>query len=234
MTACGHVHQVVCQPRSVLALLVLVVTVGLVDSLSPATILPALYFALGPHPSRGVGGFVLGFLGTNLVAGVVLTLGPGQALLAALPRPGPHVTHLVEFAVGGLLVAAGGWLWFRRAHVTSMFIRAEARVNRASPAAGAAIAAVELPTALPYFAVIAAVVASGRGVTTQVGLIVLFNVAFVAPLLGILILTRWGGASSARRIDAMRALLHRYGASLVAGVTFAVGLTVLGVGAGAG
>ena len=213
-----------------LALLVLVVTVGLIDSLNPATILPALYFGLGAHPSRAVGGFLLGFLATNLVAGVVLTLGPGQAVLAAAPRPEPHITHLVELAVGGLLVAAGGGLWIRRARVTSMFIRAERRVTRASPAAGAAIAAVELPTAFPYFGVIAAVVASGRGVSTQVGLVFLFNLAFVAPLIAILILTTWGGASSARRIDAMRTLLHRSGGPLVAGVTLAVGLTVLAIG----
>ncbi|MFN2629914.1 MAG: GAP family protein, partial [Gaiellaceae bacterium] len=230
VTASEHAARVVCQPRSVLALLVLVITVGLVDSVSPATILPALYFALGPHPSRAVGGFVLGFLATNLVAGLVLTLGPGQAALAALPRPEPHTTHLVELAVGALLVAAGVWLWIRRARLTSLFVRAELRVTRASPAAGAAIALIELPTAFPYFGVIAAVVASGRGVSTQAGLVLLFNLIFVTPLLAILILTACGGASSESRIDAVRALLQRAGASLVAGVTFAIGLAVLAIG----
>jgi cytochrome c biogenesis protein CcdA len=55
--------------------------------------------------------------------------------------------------------------------------------------AGASIAAVELPTALPYFAVIAGIVASSASVAQEIGLLVLYNVAFVLPLLASAITT---------------------------------------------
>ena len=46
--------------------------------------------------------------------------------------------------------------------------------------------AVELPTAFPYFAAIAAIVGSGFDPVRQLMLLLLFNVCFVLPLLGIL------------------------------------------------
>ena len=54
--------------------------------------------------------------------------------------------------------------------------------GRSSALLGATITAVELPTAFPYFAAIAAVVGSGYGVWHQVFLILIFNIAFVLPL----------------------------------------------------
>ena len=56
--------------------------------------------------------------------------------------------------------------------------------GRSSAVLGATITAVELPTAFPYFAAIAAVVGSGLDVDAPDRCcIVLFNVCFIAPLL---------------------------------------------------
>jgi hypothetical protein len=43
---------------------------------------------------------------------------------------------------------------------------------------------VELRTAFPYFAAIAAIVGSGIGTSRQIALLVLFDVCFVLPLIG--------------------------------------------------
>jgi cytochrome c biogenesis protein CcdA len=47
---------------------------------------------------------------------------------------------------------------------------------------GASIAAVELLTAAPYFAVIAGITASKTSISQQIALLALYNVCFVLPL----------------------------------------------------
>ena len=54
--------------------------------------------------------------------------------------------------------------------------------------AGVSIAAVELPTAVPYFAVIAAIVASDANVLEEIALVALYCAAFVLPLVAIVVL----------------------------------------------
>src|SRR5438132_14344586 len=139
-------------------LVALVVIVGVFDSVNPSTVGPALYLATRRSDGRGVGAFTVGVFGTSLLGGLVLTLGPGNAIVAALPRPGKHTTALIELCLGvaTLLVALG--LWLKRGRVARGVRREEHRPARSPLILGAGIMAVELPTAFPYFAVIAAVV----------------------------------------------------------------------------
>jgi cytochrome c biogenesis protein CcdA len=58
---------------------------------------------------------------------------------------------------------------------------------------GASLAAVELPTAAPYFAVIAGIVASNASLAQEIVLLVLYNVAFVLLLLAIIMLVLFAG-----------------------------------------
>jgi hypothetical protein len=69
-------------------LLALALLIGIVDSANPSTIAPALYFAAGKDADTSLAGFIAGVFFTNLAAGVLLALGPGQALMAVVPRPG--------------------------------------------------------------------------------------------------------------------------------------------------
>jgi cytochrome c biogenesis protein CcdA len=129
----------------------------------------------------------------------LIVLGPGQALLALIPRPGLEARHLIELCVGvGLLVLAGV-LWFGRKRVGRDLVRDEDRFDRSSFLVGAGISLVELPTAFPYFAALAAIVGSGKSAFTQIGVLVAYNAVFVAPLLAILgvrLLARERGRSS--------------------------------------
>ena len=70
--------------------------------------------------------------------------------------------------------------------------------GRSSALLGATITAVELPTAFPYFAAIAAIVGSGVGPARQVILLLLFNVCFVLPLL-VIVATLWFGGVTPNR-----------------------------------
>ena len=99
--------------------------------------------------------------------------------------------------------------------------------------AGASIAAVELPTAVPYFAVIATIVASSASVPGELGLLVAYNVAFVLPLLGIVGVLLLAGDRAGRLLDRGGTWIQRRWPVVLAGLLLLVGSGLVIVG-GAG
>jgi cytochrome c biogenesis protein CcdA len=211
-----------------LALLGVVVSVGLADSINPSTVGPTLYLASGRDAGRSLLGFIAGVFAVSASGGVVLVVGPGHALLAH--RPNPRTEHLVEVYAGIALAALAAGLWLARTHVARRVVRNERVVQRTSILVGAGIMAVELPTALPYFAVIAAVAGSGRAVTTQVGLILLFNLVFVAPLLAVLAIRQLAGPRGVNWLTATRERLERYAEPLVPALVLLVAVILIAIG----
>jgi cytochrome c biogenesis protein CcdA len=140
------------------------------------------------------------------------------------------VRRLVELALGiaTFLLAVG--LWHARYRVARRIEGKGERIDRSSLLVGAGISAAELPTAVPYFAVIAAVVDSTLPVGTQVALIVIFNAVFVAPLLAILLVRSVLGARGRRLVARLRAGADRAIATAIPAIVLfiAVLLTVRG------
>ena len=213
------------------ALTALVLSVAAVDSLNPSTVAPALYLAAAPHALRAVAMFTLGVWTVSTIGGLVLLFGPGRSLLPLITKPTPHTRHVIEVAVGGVLLLASVLLWFLRARVFRPHEPTLRGRHRASLLLGAGIMAVELPTAFPYFAAILAIVGSGHTAAAQASLVLLYNVVFVAPLLALLVLVQFAGVSAARRTENARRLLETY-APLVVPIgigAIGAGLVVLGV-----
>ncbi len=212
-------------------LLAIVIGVGIVDAANPSTIAPALYLAAGKDARRGLAGFIVGVFVTNLAAGVLLALGPGQAIMAAVPRPGDQTRHIIELTAGGLIVLLAAVLWLQRSRVAQHVTANTARIDRSSLLLGAGIVVVEFPTAVPYFAAIAAVVDSGKPIPTQVVLLVIFNVCFVLPLLVILALRAFAGERARGWLERARSGIDRWLATLVPGLVLLVGLVLIAIGA---
>jgi cytochrome c biogenesis protein CcdA len=214
----------------VLQLIGLVVAIALVDSLNPTTVGPALYLATAPNARRSVAAFTAGVLAVSLVGGLVLTFGPGQLLIDAVPHPSSELKHEIELACGvtALLIALVLWLIRDR---LSRHVQAKAhQVEGSSLLLGAGIMLVELPTAFPYFAVIAAVVSSDAHALTEVLLIVLFNVLFVAPLLAILVARMLAADGAVKRLEGLRTSLHARMGVLLPAAVLLVALVLLGLG----
>jgi cytochrome c biogenesis protein CcdA len=181
----------------VLALIALVVSIGAADALNPSTLAPALFFAVGPRARRDVAGFTLGVFAVSLAGGLALTFGPGQALLTRVSKPSPHTVHLIELIAGGAALPAAAALWHARAHFAARLARAQPG-SRSALLLGAGIMAVELPTAVPYFAAIAAIVESGHSDSTQIFLLLLYNAAFIVPLVLLLLILALAGVRGAQ------------------------------------
>ena len=99
-------------------------------------------------------------------------------------------------------------LWLNRERLSSREPPDLDPSGRASWVLGASITAVELPTAFPYFAAIAAIVGSGVGPFRQLFLLVLFNVCFVLPLLVIIGILEFGGSHTEAVITRFRNFLQ--------------------------
>jgi cytochrome c biogenesis protein CcdA len=215
-----------------LALISLIVSIGLADSIDPAMIVPALHFGSRPHGGRRVAGFALGVFTVNLVGGVAIALGPGRFLLQLSPHPGERTTHRLELAGAALLLAAAIVL-VRRHPAEHGEGRLQRRLDRASPLVGGTIALVELPTAVPYFVIIAAVIRSHVGTPATIALLATYQLIYLAPVLAIAILSRrafrFHGSWSGVRV---RSFLTRYENRAIAAVLCALALILLVLGSG--
>lgn len=207
-----------------LALILLVASIALADSINPSTVVPALYLAGAPR-GRGLVTYTVGVFVVYLAGGLVLVLGPGPPLIAALHRAGPRFEHGVEAVAGVLALLFALFLWRSR---RSSPDRKERRFNsRASAfALGAGISAIELPTAFLYFGAVSAILGSHDAGVVQVSLVVAYNAFFVLPLVAVIAFR----PRIERKLAAVMAWIWRSAPRLLAGITGAIGATLLGIG----
>jgi cytochrome c biogenesis protein CcdA len=214
----------------VLRLLILVVSIAFGDSLNPSTVAPALYLASTDHPRRHLGGFILGVFSVTLLGGLLIMLGPGQLLLALIPQPSATAKYVTELVAGVAILALAAVLWLRRkAFARRKLPTAKAR-GGSSLALGAGIAAIELPTALPYLAAIALITGSGFSIAVRLGMLVAFNLVFVLPLLAILLTVELLGEDAGTVLGRANRWLQRRWPVLLAGLGALIGLGVLAFG----
>lgn len=215
----------------VIHLLLIVAVIAVVDSINPATVAPALYLSTSQKAVRSVGGFIAGVVLTNFLGGFVILIGPGQGLLAIVPRPGEQTRHLIEVGVGVALLLLAAVLWRGRHKVAKHVKPSRHGGDRSSFVLGASIMAVELPTAFPYFAAITAILGSGSTISRQVIVLAVYNAIFVAPLLLILGVRMGTGRSGRRQLERMRVYLDSHFASLIPILLLLAAVALIALGA---
>jgi cytochrome c biogenesis protein CcdA len=208
----------------------LAVSIGLADSLNPSTIVPALYLATGDHPRERVLEFTVGVFAVYFIGGAAIALGPGELLLSLVPHPSHTTRYVLEVVVGVAILIAGVVLWFQRGRLGDREPPDISAGGRGTWLLGATITIVELPTAFPYFAVIAAIIGSGLGPIRQLSLLLIFNLCFVSPLLAIVAVLTFGGERTDRLLAAGRDFLQRRWPVVLSVVAVVAGLFVIGLG----
>lgn len=210
-------------------LLLLVVSIGLADSLNPATVAPALVLATTRHARLQIAQLVAGVFAVNLAGGALIALGPGRLALALLPSPGEAAKHRLELAAGAVMIAVGIVLIASRARLRR-HKPPEPKRGRSGLALGAAIGVVELPTAFPYFAAIAAIVGSDASPAEELLLLALFNLAFLAPVVAILALLAVAGERADPLLDRLGRALQRHWPAIVGTLLVVVGAWAAAIG----
>jgi cytochrome c biogenesis protein CcdA len=214
-----------------LRLIGLVLSIGLADSMNPSTIAPGLYLALGKRARADLIQFTLGVVAVNFVGGAVVALGPGEALLALVPKPDHTARYIGETVAGVVMLVAAVVLWRRRRTLAERHhLPQPPSEGKSALLLGATIAAVELPTAFPYFAAIAAIVDSGFGPVRQLIALAIYNVAFVLPLLLMIVVLLFAPDRAASILQGTRAWLERRWPALLAVLALIAGLFVTALG----
>jgi cytochrome c biogenesis protein CcdA len=213
-----------------LRLIGVVISIGLADSLNPTTIAPALYLATGTHPRARVAEFTIAVFLVYLAGGALIALGPGQLVLSLVPKPDREDRYVLEIIAGVAMLIAAVMLWLHRERLSQRKLPDVQAQGKSSAILGATIIAVELPTAFPYFAAIAAIVGSGLDPARQLILLVLFNMCFVLPLLAI-VATLWlAGDRSTRVLLRARNFLQQRWPAVLAGLALLAGVFVVLLG----
>lgn len=213
-----------------LRLIGVVLSIALADSLNPGTIAPGLYLATGKEGKVGLIQFTLGVLAVNFVGGAAVAFGPGQAVLALVPKPDATARYIGETVAGLVVLIAAAVLWHRRARLAQRQLPEPRSDGRSAFLLGVTITAVELPTAFPYFAAIAAIIDSGFDPVRQLILIALYNVAFVLPLILMIATLVFAPERAAEILQRTRDFLQRRWPALLAGLALVAGVFVLALG----
>jgi cytochrome c biogenesis protein CcdA len=213
-----------------LRLIGLVISIGIADSLNPTTIAPALYLATSEQARGKVIEFTAAVFGVYLFGGLVIALGPGELLLALVPHPSRHLSYVLEIVAGVAMLTAAAFLWGYRDRLAQREPPEPRASSKSSALLGATITAVELPTAFPYFAAIAAIVGSGFDIVRQIMLLVLFNVCFVAPLLAIIATLTFAGPHAQQMLTSGRDKLEAHWPAVLALLALVAGLFVVLLG----
>ena len=211
-------------------LVALVISIAAVDSLNPSTVLPALFFALGRSGRHDVAAFTAGVFAVSTVGGLVLVFGPGRALLAFVARPRPHVLHLAETVAGLVILSAAVLFWLTRAGVGRRLAEQRSRTGGSAFLLGAGIMATEFPTAVPYFGALVVVTEGTRNPFVDVGLVLAYNLVFVAPLLGVLGILAFSGENGAAIAVRLRGHMIRLAPRALPVLLALLGLGLLAVG----
>jgi cytochrome c biogenesis protein CcdA len=217
-----------------LRLIGIVISIGLADSLNPTTLAPALVLATGEGGTgrHDVSRFLIGVFVVYLLGGLLIALGPGELILDLVPKPSPRTGQILEVIAGAVLLAAGGLLWRHRVTLgEKQLMTGAGSKRRPGLILGASITVLELPTAFPYFAAIAAIVGSGQPLLNRILLLVLYNVCFVAPILGIYATLALAGDHAEVYLSRARGLLQRHWPLLLAVVAFIAGGFTIYLGA---
>ena len=213
---------------AVLAAAAIVAGIAAVDSLNPGTLGPALVLAVSEHPVRRILEFGISFFAVNFAGGVLLALGPGHWLFSHIPSP----SDAVLVAAGAVLIGGAIALLALRKRLTRPRDRdkPKRRMSGSALLLGGGIALAELPTALPYFAALAALGAADLSVPADIALVALFNVIFLAPVFGLALLIRFFPDTWERFVNPVRAWMSRHWPYVLAGLLGAGGVALVVAG----
>ena len=211
-----------------------VLGLALVDSLNPSTIAQATVLSAGTRPVRSVLAFWSGALATYLLLGTLLVLGPGVLVQEVLSDP-PRWLRLLCLGIGPALVGAGVVLARRPRSEADPAAAGSLRRVRTNVAFGMGVlsTAVDAFTAAPYFAATAVVTGSALSLAGQVGVLGLYNLVYLAPVLAVLVLRLTLGPRAEPVFAAFFSLLARFGPPALAFLLVAGGIALGAVGAAA-
>jgi cytochrome c biogenesis protein CcdA len=211
-------------------LLPFVLSLGLADSLNPATLAVALYLAATPRPLRRLTGYTAGIFGIYFLGGAILLVGPAALLRLVTKGIDPTIGDIIALTAGIAAVVFSIVVWLRRKRMQGLELPERALRPGSTLALGAAMTVVDLPTAFPLFVVVGTVAHEDLHRAADLFLLAVYCLAYIVPLLGILAIRAIGGESSERWLHAMRDRVSKWAPTAIAVLSGIIGVILAGYG----
>lgn len=211
----------------VLAIALLVLSLGLADSINPVTIAVAIYLASTPDPQRRLAGYTVGVFAVYLAGGFLLVVGPGVLLRTATQGRDTRPLYLASLVIGVVVIALAIALWANRRRWAGLELPDWALKTESSFWLGAAMTALDLPTAFPYFGAIGALVSSDLALPVQLVLLLAFNLLYVLPLVAVLLTRPLFGVRADAALAHIRRGVERLAPAVLTLLTFALGVVLV-------
>lgn len=163
-------------------LLISIVAIAAIDSINPNAIALQIYLLSTPKPVVRSLAFIFGDFIATWLAGLLLVFGMASAIAYIFNFLGEGI-YLLQFILGIALILIG----FNLDNTTSQHLK---RPQSLKPIhtfmLGATMAFVEAPTAFPYLAALERMVHANLPFHQLLGVLTLYNIIFVFPLIGLL------------------------------------------------
>jgi cytochrome c biogenesis protein CcdA len=186
------------------------VSLAFVDSINPSAIVVTLYLLARSRAAVQVAVYVAAIFVTYFALGTTMMLGVDRlapSLDTVLDsRPGLIAQSLVGLTIVVYCVAAS-----TARSESDVVAPPSASTYAALAALGVTVTAMELPTALPYFAAIALLASAGLPSHEWVPLLLLYNAIFVLPPIALLVGHLVLGQRVGERYEALGQRLQRAG-----------------------
>jgi cytochrome c biogenesis protein CcdA len=207
-----------------------VLTLGLADSLNPATLAVALYLAATPHPIRRLAGYTLGIFGIYFLGGLILLVGPASLLRLVTRGIDPLIGDLIATVAGVVAIGFAIVVWMRRDKVKGIELPERALKPGSTLALGAFMTVVDLPTAFPLFVVIGTIAHEDLHRVADIVLLFVYCLAYILPLVAILLVRMIGGEKAEGWLERMRDKVSSLAPAGIAILSGVIGLVLVGYG----
>jgi cytochrome c biogenesis protein CcdA len=207
-----------------------VLSLGIADSLNPATLAVGLYLAATPKPLQRLTGYTLGIFGIYFLGGVLLIVGPAALLRVVTKGVDPTIGDVIALVAGVAAIVFAVLVWRRRARMQGIQLPKRALQPGSTLALGAAMTVVDLPTAFPLFIVVGTIAHEDLHRAADIVLVLIYCLAYIVPLAAILAIRAIGGERSERWLERMRVRVSKWAPTAIAVLSAIIGLILIGYG----
>lgn len=218
-----------------LSLIAILITIALLDSTSmiPIALVPLVAIMAGSRPLIGSLGFIAGIFFVYFLSGLVLLIGFDMVLDVISPTLSriwnqPYTAELIlQFIIGVVLLIAA-WKQYKQAEKDTPDRPTEELMSPARAfALGASLTVIGMPGAIPYFGAIEQILRADPGLTGELIALLTYNLAFVAPFIGCLLVRLLAKKQSDAIFSAISDLTQRWGKAIVIIAMALLGLTLM-------
>lgn len=199
--------------------------IAALDSLNPTTTAVQICLLTTPNPVARSVSFIAGVFLTYWAAGVAVALGVGQLELN-FPSLPESLFYMIQLIIGVVLFMVGWNL--NKFSANSKEVKRPFRLTIVHTFLfGSAATLWDFPTALPYLAAIERIIRLQLDTLTTIGILAIYNLIFVLPLIVLLGIYLSQGEQSIHLIRAIQRSMQKWGSKILRMLLVGLGLLLI-------